>query len=133
MSKDKDDKKALQKVSPQTPQKLGEGSSLAKRGLQDLGIAPDIYEILKKLGSFEAHKKIYYGDPEAIEEYIGWCKEVLSVQPNNRFALSYWAKALGKKGDYVKAIEIATRILNENVEWVVDHVYDFRAECYISI
>src|SRR3989344_3115624 len=129
MNKDKDDKKALQKVSPQTPQKLGEGSSLAKRGLQDLGVLPSVRELLRQLQ--ENFKKIHYRDPAVLKEYISLCEEVLSTHPYQRLALHYYAVALKLKGEYEKAIEVTSKILSEHSDDF--QMYGIRAECYLKL
>ncbi|MEX0918482.1 MAG: tetratricopeptide repeat protein [Candidatus Paceibacterota bacterium] len=91
---DKD--KQIQKVDKLSLKKLSEDSSLAKRGLRDIGIWPKIQTLLKEIE--ENYSKKNY------DRCIELCDEVLKTEPLALLPLCYKAFSFEQLANYKEAV-----------------------------
>ena len=116
--------RALQKIDPERSlKKLSEDSSLAKRGLRDIGIWPKIEDLFEKLKSqYEAKK---YQDCVSIAE------EILKTDSNHFFTLCYYGRSLFHLEKYEEALKVFNRCLEEEKEYF--YLWSFRGDVYCKI
>lgn len=82
-----DQSNSLQKIDPEKSlKKLSEDSSLAKRGLRDIGIWPKIEELFEKL-------KSQYG-AEQYQDCTITAEEILKTNSNHFFTLCYYGRSI---------------------------------------
>ena len=116
--------KSLQKIDPEKSlKKLSEDSSLAKRGLRDIGIWPKIEELFEKLKSqYEAEK---------YQDCVNTAEEILKTDSNHFFTLCYFARSLYFLERYGEALKILERCLEDEKEYYF--LWSFRGDVYYKM
>jgi tetratricopeptide (TPR) repeat protein len=119
-----DQNKSLQKIDPEKSLKiLSEDSSLAKRGLRDIGIWPKIEELFEKLKSqYEAEK---------YQDCIITADEILKTDSNHFYTLCYYGRSLYHLERYEEALKIFNRCLEEEREYF--YLWSFRGDTFYKI
>lgn len=116
--------KALQKNNyERSLKKLSEDSSLAKRGLRDIGIWPKIEELFAKL-------KSQY-EEEKYQECVMTAEGILKTEFNHFFTLCYYGRSLYHLGRYDEALKFIDRCLEEEKEYY--YLWSFRGDIYYKI
>jgi len=102
--------KSLQKIDPEKSlKKLSEDSSLAKRGLRDIGIWPKIEELFEKLKlQYEAGK---------YQDCIITAEEILKTDANHFFTLCYYGRSLFYLERYEEALKVLEQCIKEEKEY----------------
>ena len=119
-----DQNKSLQKIDPgKSLKKLSEDSSLAKRGLRDIGIWPKIEELFEKLKSqYEAEK---------YQDCIITAEEILKTDSNHFFTLCYYGRSLFHLERYEEALKVFDRCLDEEKDYF--YLWSFRGDVFYKI
>lgn len=103
--------------------KLSENSSLAKRGLRDIGVWPKIEELFEKL-------KLQY-ETQKYQECISTAEEILRTDSNHFFTLCYYGRSLFYFEKYEKALKVFDRCLEEEDSYF--YLWSFRGDVYYKI
>ena len=116
--------KELQKIDPERSlKKLSENSSLAKRGLRDIGVWPNIEELFEKLKSqYEAEK---------YQDCITTAEEILKTDSSHFFTLCYYGRSLFHLEKYKEALKIFDHCLEEEKDYF--YLWSFRGNVFYKI
>jgi len=106
---DKD--KQIQKIDKLSLKKLSENSSLAKRGLRDLGIWPKIQTLLKEIEEqYFAHN---------YQACLNLCNELLSTEPHSFSVITFKGLSLIRLENYEDAIICFDQLLEEKADFEI--------------